>query len=68
MFYSALRTLKAHRVGPDESQGRIVNVKLEINGLSDFRAQTDEIAHRVAGFSRRARAFLELRPHMRATL
>jgi hypothetical protein len=48
MFYSALRTLKAHRVEPDESQGRIVNVKLEINGLSGLRAQTNEIAHRVA--------------------
>jgi hypothetical protein len=48
MFCSALRTLKAHRVGPDESQGRIVNVKLEINGLSGLRAQTNEIAHRVA--------------------
>ena len=48
MFCSALRTLKAHRVGPNESQGRIVNVKLEINGLSGLRAQTNEIAHRVA--------------------
>jgi hypothetical protein len=47
MFCSALRTLKAHRVGPDESKGRIVNVKLEINGLSGLRAQTNEIAHRI---------------------
>jgi len=47
MFNSAVRTLKVHQVGPDASQGRVVNVKLKINRLSGLWAPTNEIAHRV---------------------
>jgi hypothetical protein len=48
MFNSTVRTLKAQQVGPDAGQGRVVNVKLKINRLSDLWAPTNEIAHRVA--------------------
>ena len=48
MFNSAVRTLKAHRIGPGARQGRVVNVKLKINRLSGFAAPTNEITHRVA--------------------
>jgi type I restriction enzyme M protein len=48
MFGSAVRTLKAHQIGPDAGQGRIVNVNLKINRLSGLRAPTNEITHRAA--------------------
>jgi hypothetical protein len=56
MFGSAVRTLKAHQIGPDAGQGRIVNVNLKINRLSGLWAPTNEITHRVARKSQKKRA------------
>src|SRR5262249_57767519 len=58
MFNSAVRTLKAHRIGPGARQGRVVNVKLKINRLSGFRAPTNEITHRVAPKSQKQEGYL----------
>jgi hypothetical protein len=69
MFNSTVRTLKAHQVGPDAGQGRVVNVKPKIDRLSGLWAPTHEIAHRVAPNSQEKErnvlaAFLLLgRPH-----
>jgi hypothetical protein len=57
MFNSAVRTLKAHRIGPDAGQGRVVNVKLKINRLLGFRAPTNEITHRVAPKSQKKEGY-----------
>jgi hypothetical protein len=58
MFGSAVRTLKAHQIGPDAGQGRIVNVNLKINRLSGLWAPTNEITHRVARKSQNKEGYL----------
>jgi len=47
VFNSAAWTLKPHCFRPDAGQGRVVNVKVQINRLSGLRAPTNEITHRV---------------------
>src|SRR5215471_5080398 len=56
MFNSAVGTLKPHRFGPDAGQGRVVNVKVQIDRLSGLRAPTNEMTHRVPPISKRASA------------
>src|SRR5438034_11824754 len=48
MLGSAVRTLKAHHIGPNAGQGRGGNINLKLNRLSGRRAPTHEITRRLA--------------------
>src|ERR1700682_3284594 len=45
MVLPAVRTLKAHRAGPDASQARAISLELKINRFPGCGATTSEILH-----------------------
>jgi hypothetical protein len=58
MLGTAVRTLKAHHIGPNAGQGRVVDINLKINRLSGLRAPTHESTHRLARKSQEKEGYL----------